>query len=142
MTSRKQSSPSARCRQRECSPVVAVATPAHIVGPTRITLDSTPKVCDRRYCAEIGFTDGRNCCPPRPEGHPDVEPCNEAIVGRATDTARIGPTWTFDGQLCDPYGPGNCRMHPDNQFLLWVFGPGTARACGNLNGVCGTVIVH
>lgn len=118
-----------------------MAAVVHIVGPTRTTLDSTPKVCDRRYCAEIGFTDGRTCCPPRPEGHPDVEPCNEAIVGRASDTGRIGPTWTFDGQLCDPHGPGNCRMHPDNQFLLLVFGPGTARACGNLNGVCGTVVV-
>jgi hypothetical protein len=119
----------------------AMAAVVHIVGPNRITLDSTPKVCDRRYCAEIGFTDARTCCPPRPEGHPDVEPCNEAIVGRATDTGRIGPTWTFDGQLCGPAGPGNCTNHPDNQFLLFVYGPGTARACGNLNGVCGTVVV-
>jgi hypothetical protein len=118
-----------------------MAAVIHIVGPTRTTLDSTPKVCDRDYCAQIGFTDGRNCCPPRPEGHPDVDVCNEAIVGLASDTGRVGPTWTFNGQLCDPYGPGNCRNHPSNQFLLFVFGPGTARACGNLNGVCGTVIV-
>lgn len=114
----------------------------HNRGPTRITLDSTPKVCDRTYCAEIGFTDGRTCCPPRPEGHPDVDPCNEAIVGRARDTGRVGPTWTFDGQLCAPMGPGNCTVHPDNQFLLWVYGPGRARACGNLNGVCGEVVVQ
>lgn len=113
----------------------------HIVGPTRTTLDSTPKVCDRAYCASIGFTDGRGCCPPRPEGHPDVPPCNEALVGRAADTGRVGPTWTFDGERCGPDGPGNCQNHPDNQFLLWVFGPGTARACGNVNGVCGEVVV-
>lgn len=113
----------------------------HQNGPTRVTLDSTPKVCDREYCAMIGFTDGRICCPPRPEGHPDVAPCNEAIVGRASDTGRVGPTWTFNGERCGPAGPGNCENHPDNQFLLWVFGPGTARACGNLNGVCGEVVV-
>lgn len=113
----------------------------HNHGPTRITLDSTPKVCNREYCLMVGFYDGRNCCPPRPEGHPDVMPCNEAIVGRATDTGRVGPTWTFNGQLCGPNGPGNCDNHPDNQFLLWVYGPGTARACGNLNGVCGEVVV-
>lgn len=118
-----------------------LAAVIHIIGPTRTTLDSTPKVCDREYCAMIGFTDGRGCCPPRPEGHPDVDPCNEALVGRASDTGRVGPTWTFNGERCGPDGPGNCQNHPDNQFLLWVFGPGTARACGNLNGVCGEVVV-
>lgn len=118
-----------------------MAAVVHIRGPNRITLDSTPKVCDRTYCARIGFTDGRICCPPRPEGHPDVDPCNEAIVGRAADTGRVGPTWTFDGQRCAPMGPGNCTNHPTNQFLLFVYGPGRARACGNLNGVCGEVVV-
>jgi len=118
-----------------------MAAVIHQNGPTRVTLDSTPKVCDRHYCLSIGFTDGRTCCPPRPEGNPDVDVCNEAIVGRAADTGRVGPTWTLDGQLCAPAGPGNCENHPDNQFLLWVFGPGTAQACGNLNGVCGTVVV-
>ncbi|MBL8922567.1 MAG: hypothetical protein JNJ54_27190 [Myxococcaceae bacterium] len=118
-----------------------MAAVVHIRGPTRITLDSTPKVCDRTYCSRIGFTDGRSCCPPRPEGHPDVEPCNEAIVGRARDTGRVGPTWTFNGERCGPQGPGNCDNHPTNQFLLFVYGPGRARACGNLNGVCGEVEV-
>ena len=65
-----------------------IAAVVHIVGPNRTTLDSTAKVCDRDYCSSIGFTDFRSCCPARAEGHPDVEPCNAALVGVVLERSR------------------------------------------------------
>ncbi len=106
-------------------------------------LDSTPLVWADGgvFCAEIGFTDGRRACPPRPEGHPEVPVCNEQLVGYAADTGRVGPTWTYNGLPCvDVATEGRCRNHTDNQFLVHVYGPGVGRACGR-NGVCGEVVV-
>lgn len=104
-------------------------------------LDSTALVYGREYCTEIGFTDGRSRCPSRPEGHPQVEACNEFLVGRAKDTGRIGPTWTYNGLPClESSDDGRCVNHYDNQFLVFVFGPGTARACPE-QGVCGELVI-
>ncbi|MFO0601330.1 MAG: NBR1-Ig-like domain-containing protein [Myxococcaceae bacterium] len=130
-----------QCTNPAPTGVDEITAVVHNVGPARTTLDSTAKVCDRDYCSAIGFTDFRTCCPARAEGHPDVDVCNAAMVGTALDTGRVGPTWTFNGQRCGPSGPGNCDNHPTNQFLLFVYGPGTARACSNTNGVCGEVVV-
>jgi hypothetical protein len=106
-------------------------------------LDSTPLVWADGgvFCADIGFTDGRRACPPRPEGHPEVAVCNEQLVGYAADTGRVGPTWTYNYLPCvDVATEGRCRNHTDNQFLVHVYGPGIGRACGR-NGVCGEVVV-
>ncbi|MBK7556245.1 MAG: hypothetical protein IPI55_17100 [Flavobacteriales bacterium] len=54
----------------------------------RKVLDSTPIVYGHDYCQEIGFTDDRLFCPPRPEGHPQVDVCNALVVGQALDTGR------------------------------------------------------
>ncbi|MBN1772081.1 MAG: hypothetical protein JXB32_12505 [Deltaproteobacteria bacterium] len=115
----------------------------HIDMGEHKVLDSTPLVWADGgvYCAEIGFTDGRRFCPPRPEGHPDVDICNEQLVGRAPDTGRIGPLWSYNNLPClDARAEGRCWHHSDNQFLVHVLGPGLARACGR-NGVCGEVVV-
>jgi hypothetical protein len=113
----------------------------HIDGGNRKVLDSTPKVYGRDYCTEIGFTDARSYCPPRPEGHVQVDVCNEAVVGRASDTGRIGPTWTFNDNPCDVTpGENVCGNHSTNQFLVVIWGTGTARACAT-NGVCGELVI-
>jgi hypothetical protein len=107
----------------------------------RKVLDSTALFYGREYCAEIGFTDGRIRCPVRPEGHPEVEACNELTVGRASDTGRVGPTWTYNGNPCnDSAEPGTCKNHGENQYLVFVYGAGTARAC-SASRVCGELTI-
>jgi hypothetical protein len=115
-------------------PIQKVNTKVHLRGPSKWTLDSTPLVAGADYCREIGFTDGRNRCPVRPEGHPEREACEAYAVGNAQDTGRTGPTWTRNGDFCDGE---TCENHPENQYLLWIYVGGTYKACVE-NGVCGT----
>jgi hypothetical protein len=105
--------------------------------PTQRILDATPLVGpDGAYCRLIGYTDGRLYCPLRPEGHPERSACEALQVGRATDTGRIGPTWTVDGRPClGKTGPASCLNHPDNQFLVVTYGTGTFQACID-GGIC------
>lgn len=122
-------------------PVDRLRVVVHADQGFRKVLDSTALVRGQAYCAEVGFTDGRLYCPTRPEGHPEVDACNELSVGRASDTGRVGPTWTYRGAPCDnSASSGSCKNHPANQFLVFVHGPGTARAC-TAAGVCGEVTV-
>jgi hypothetical protein len=118
-------------------PIQKVNVYIHIRGPNKFTLDSTPLVAGYEYCAEIGFTDGRNRCPVRPEGHPEREACEEYAVGYAEDTGRQGPTWRHNGNYCNGT---NCENHPDNQYLLWAHHDGRYEACVK-NGKCGSVEV-
>jgi hypothetical protein len=104
-------------------------------------LDATPLVGpNAEYCHEIGFTDGRSFCPVRPEGHPERQACEAAIVGTASDTGRYGPTWSANGRPCagPDGGAAACLNHPDNQYLAFAYGAGTFRACAE-SGVCGQV---
>ena len=103
----------------------------------RVLLDSTPLVGpDAAYCKRIGYTDGRLYCPVRQEGSPDRFACEAMRVGRASDTGRIGPTWSIDGRPCDGVGDDACVNHPDNQFQIYAYGAGTFRAC-TAGGACG-----
>jgi hypothetical protein len=98
----------------------------HIRGPEYYTLDSTPIVGpDWEYCALIGYTDGRSLCAIRVEGAPDRAACENWRVGKAQDTGRPGPTWRKeDGSFCT--GPASgCQNHPDTQYSLWTYVPGT-----------------
>lgn len=106
----------------------------------RVLLDSTPLVGpDAAYCRQIGFTDGRLFCPVRPEGHPERVACEAARVGRASDTGRVGPTWSANGKRCNGAdGGASCLNHPDNQFLAFAYGAGRFRACA-ASGVCGEI---
>jgi hypothetical protein len=108
-----------------------------------LVLDSTPLVGpDSAYCARIGYTDGRSFCPVRPEGHPERLACEAALVGRAADTGRIGPTWSVDGRPCEgPVGGAYCVNHSSNQFLVFAHGSATFRAC-TAGGVCGALAVQ
>jgi len=105
--------------------------------PTQRILDATPLVGpDGAYCRLIGYTDGRLYCPLRPDGHPERSACEALQVGRATDTGRIGPTWTVEGRPClGKTGPASCLNHPDNQFLVVTYGAGTYQACID-GGIC------
>ena len=110
----------------------------HLRGPSAWTLDSTPLFGpDAGYCALIGFTDGRQFCPVRPEGHPEREGCELFAVGLAQDTGRPGPTWRRNGSLCNG---SSCENHPDNQYFVKAIGSGTYEACPRSGG-CGTLDV-
>lgn len=111
----------------------------HLRGSAFWTLDATPLVGpDAAYCAEIGFTDGREMCPVRPEGHPERVACETWLVGAAVDTARSGPTWRRDGSLCT--SASGCENDPENQYLLRAIASGAYTACAR-SGVCGEQIV-
>jgi hypothetical protein len=109
----------------------------HIKGPAKYTIDSTPLVAGYEYCKEIGFTDGRNRCAVRPEGHPERRACEAYAVGAAEDTGRLGPTWFRNGEYCDGFA---CENHPHNQYMVWAYKNGIYKACVQ-NGVCGHVKV-
>ena len=113
------------------------------VQPTQRVLDATPLVGpDGAYCRLIGYTDGRLYCPLRPEGHPERSACEALQVGRATDTGRIGPTWTAGGRPClGRTGGISCLNHPENQFLVITYGTGTFQACID-GGICQRFVVR
>jgi hypothetical protein len=67
----------------------------HTSNSDHVMLDSTPLVGpDVVYCQQIGYTDGRAFCPARPDGHPQRVACEAQLVGVASDTGRVGPTWS------------------------------------------------
>ena len=113
------------------------------VQPPQRVLDATPLVGpDGAYCRLIGYTDGRLYCPLRPEGHPERSACEALQVGRATDTGRIGPTWTAGGRPClGRTGGISCLNHPENQFLVITYGTGTFQACID-GGICQRFVVR
>jgi hypothetical protein len=124
------------------TPPAIAAMAVKVLGGSegRSLLDSTPLVGpDAAYCRTIGYTDGRAYCPVRPDGSPERVACEAAGVGRASDTGRVGPTWTVDGRPCNGSGsPGACDNHPSNQFQAYAYGSGTFRACA-ANGACGDI---
>lgn len=111
--------------------------------PARRLLNATPIVGpDGAYCRLIGYTDGRLFCPVRPDGHPEREACEAFQVGPATDTGRIGPTWTANGHPClGNTGGTSCLNHSDNQFLVFAYGAGTFKAC-TAGGTCGRYVAR
>jgi hypothetical protein len=127
------------CKNPIPGPVSRINVTVHIVGANRLILDSTPLVGpDAGYCKAVGFLDGRRYCPTRPEGHPQHTACDALAVGISPDTGRVGPTWHYNGGPCVG---GPCENHPDNQFLVMAFKPGTFEACILRTGVCGAITV-
>jgi hypothetical protein len=128
------------CGQPLPPPLSSFNVKVHQRGTDAWILDSTPLVADAKYCAAIGFTDGRSSCPVRPEGNPEREACELYVVGRAKDTGRPGPTWYNGTSFCQgPSSAAGCDNHPDNQYQAIVYKGGTFKACGQ-NGVCGEVV--
>jgi len=112
----------------------------HVRGDEFWILDSTPLVGPNAgYCAQIGYTDGREYCPVRPDGHPEREGCEAWAVGTARDTGRVGPTWTRTGSACT--GPASgCENARENQYQVRAWAGGVFQACAR-NGACGEVAV-
>ncbi len=97
---------------------------------SRKTLDSRPQVINMDgYCERVGFSGF--FCFTRKEDDPQAQACDYMAVGKAADTGRYGPTWTWDGKLCTSTEESvvGCRNHPDNQFLVIVKGEGEFSAC-------------
>ena len=121
-------------------PIATFASKIHVYGPGYLTLDSTPLVGpDVVYCMNVGYTDSRAYCPVRAEHSQEREACEAWRVGKAEDTGRPGPTWTFRGQYCTGQASG-CENHPDNQYELFVWENGLYGMCGQ-NGACGEIEV-
>ena len=137
------STPSGSCSNPSPGAVSRIDVKVHIYGASRLILDATPLVGpDANYCKAIGYTDGRRYCPTRPEGDPERGACDAALVGTASDTGRIGPTWSANGKGCTGSGPSPyCENYPDNQFLVFAYGAGTYRACIR-SGVCGSLVTN
>ncbi len=106
----------------------------HLLGTEAYTLDSTALVDGLEYCNSVGFT-GRTNCPVRKEDSPERRPCEEWRVGYAEDTGRAGPTWTFNGKYCTGKESG-CANHPENQYALLVYRPGTFKVCSKTGSCC------
>jgi hypothetical protein len=111
-------------------------------------IDSTPLVGpDVDYCWTIGFTDGRSICPVRVEGAPDREACELWRTGKAKDTGKYGPTWTFIGKDgtesgCSSAPDAPCQHYEDDghYFQVKAIKGGLYRACSEA-GACGQVDV-
>jgi len=125
------------CAKPYPPPVTRFNVKEHLKSGDVTTIDSTPLVGpDAAYCAAVGYTDGRAICPVRPEGYPDREACEAWRVGEASDTGRVGPTWTYEGEPCT--GPEvGCENHPGNQFQVLGYKLGRYQACAT-NGACGS----
>ncbi|MBI4345678.1 MAG: hypothetical protein HY553_02410 [Elusimicrobia bacterium] len=108
-------------------------------APGKLILDSTPKVCDRAFCAAVGFG-GRACCPLGSEGSPERIACELSMMGVDPTDLTAGPHWMLHGQ-------GEIRRHPSNPFLAIVKLPegspgGWATACTHVRPVvCATIRV-
>jgi hypothetical protein len=107
-------------------------------------LDSKPIVQDAAYCAAIG--QGGSQCIVKAEDDPQFMSCNNAVVGKAADTGRNGPTWFWNGQPCRGIFSGGdaagCKNHESNQFLVYAFGPGDYMACDAAGRGCKTITVE
>jgi hypothetical protein len=86
------------------------------------------------YCGKVGFDWRAAYCETRLEGNAQRPACDALVTGRATDTGRYGPTWTWDDKPCAAPGsdqPEGCVNHSDNQFLVISRGEGNLLACAS-----------
>jgi len=107
--------------------------------PTRNkkVLTVQPQVRNAAYCAAAGLA-GSTICNTRREDNPERVPCDHYLSG-ISDTGRPGPNWfqDVDGRLlkCGGFGgvpeeSRDCRLKPENQYLLDVTAGGQFVACG------------
>lgn len=108
----------------------------------RKILDSRALVQGTEWCASIGYPG--DICVVRNEDDPQAVTCNNLVMGKAKDTGRYGPTWSWNGHPCRPSSPADnlegCRLSEENQFLVYAYGPGNYLACGE-NGVCNGITI-
>lgn len=125
----------AACGTPTPPPLYGMKLKIHIDNGYRKQLDSKPIVANiDGYCAKVGFSASAHYCETRPEDNIQREACDGLVVGKAEDTGRVGPTWTWDGNPCyaegDTGGQPGC-VNMDNQFLIVAKGPGEYLACAS-----------
>jgi hypothetical protein len=109
-------------------PIVRMQVTIHSNDGGRTVLDSKPLVANvDDFCDRVGFG-GWKFCETRPEGDPQRVACDYMVTGRAEDTARWGPTWFYDSDLCS-LQPSQCALHGTEQFLAIAKSPGRYTAC-------------
>jgi hypothetical protein len=103
----------------------------HDDTPGRAVLDSKPLVLNvDGYCAKVGSGgETQKFCDTRPEGSLERTACDYLATGKAADTGRWGPTWTWDGKPCDGANFTSCANHQTNQFMAIAKAPGRFEAC-------------
>jgi hypothetical protein len=122
----------AACGSPAPPPLYGVKIKVQTDQGVRKLLDSRPVVANEDgYCGKVGLPGGARFCDTRPEGHLQREACDALVMGRADDTKRIGPTWTFDDRGCGYMDANNwgCVNHDNNQFLVVARGRGFVVAC-------------
>jgi hypothetical protein len=102
-------------------------------------LDSRPLVGrDVSYCGALGLPG--DICVVRDEHADDAVTCGNLVAGLASQTGRYGPNWFWNDKPCRGIGEGGdepgCRQHPENQWFVFTFGPGTYSACGDRDRIC------
>jgi hypothetical protein len=122
--------PAGICPSPTPPPLRYYAVKVHDDSGYRKVLDSHPIVQNvDGYCEKVGFGSAKFCAT-RAEDDPDRAACDFQATGRAKDTGRWGPTWYYEGKLCEagPDQPG-CSNHQDNQFMAIAKGTGEFEAC-------------
>jgi hypothetical protein len=126
----------ALCGSPTPPPLMGMKLKVHVDNGDRKQLDSKPIVANvDGYCSKVG-TGGPTApyCETRLEGSTQREACDGLVVGKAKDTGKVGPTWTWNDQPCFAVGttggqPGCINL--DNQFLIVARDPGNYLACAS-----------
>jgi hypothetical protein len=87
---------------------------------------------DAKYCAAIGFTDGRAFCTIQMQGAPENTSCVLYFVGTAKDTGVPGPTWSLaraDGTSTYCTGVVSGCEHTADPFQINAYASGVYRVC-------------
>jgi hypothetical protein len=112
-------------------PLYGIKVGAQAGNSDRTRLDSKPLVVNvDNYCERVLGVSGK-FCDTRLEGNDQRVACDYLAVGKALDTGRWGPTWYYNGQLCDGANFANCANHATDQFLVAAKSPGRFEACAN-----------
>jgi hypothetical protein len=126
----------AQCGSPTPTALIGMRLKIHADNGAKKQLDSKPIVANTDgYCVKTGQgSPSAVFCETRPEGSTEREACDALVVGKAKDTGKVGPTWTWNGKPC--YAEGDAGGQPgcynmENQFLVLARGPGLYEACAS-----------
>jgi len=110
-------------------PLYGIIVKVHAGTADRAVLDSKPIVINvDNYCERVTGIGGK-FCDTRLEGNDQRVACDYLAIGKARDTGRWGPTWSFNDQPCDGANFGSCANHQSEQFLAVAKADGKFEAC-------------
>lgn len=109
-------------------------------------LNASPAVRNLEYCEAAGFPNTL-ICNTRKEDSPERVPCDHYLSGMS-DEGVPGPNWYQDlGNFPDErlvkcgQPDTNCRLKPENQYLLDIHEIGRYVACSEATGTCGDCVI-